>query len=1045
MSNPNTFTIYNASAGSGKTFTLVKDYLKVLLQSSKEDAYKNILAITFTNKAVGEMKSRVIDALSSLSLKNTLKSSESLLEILTKETNLSAEFIRSRSEVILKNILHNYAAFDISTIDRFTHKIIRTFAKDLGIPVNFEVEMNLDLILQEAVDKVMTRAGEEKELTKVLLKYTLDKTDDDRSWDISRDLFSFSRLLISENQQPYVQQLKGLSLKDFADFSEKLKLAITLVEDEIENATNSFFALTEANNLTEKDFTGGFIYKYFTKLKTKNFIGLFGAKWQDKLDDSPLYSQKVDKDKKLALNENQAKIAALFDSSKKAIHKRDYLKAIDKSIIPLSLLSEIDKEIEHIKKERSLVLISDFNSTIAKEINDQPVPFIYERLGERYKNYFIDEFQDTSELQWTNIIPLADHNLNTEQVLGEPVANITLVGDAKQSIYRFRGGKAEQFIDLCNLEQSFQIEQEVIDLPFNYRSSKDVIAFNNSFFKYVATKFKNETYKGLFEKSAQGPKKDFGGYVNISFLEAKNKEEELELHPKKVLEVIQNLDKQAVSRSDICILTRTRKESFAIANYLNEQGVSIISSESLLVSNSPEVQFITSLFALSLNPNDKNIKWELLNYLIQKLQLKDSHNLFLKNLEEEPSNFFSWLQEYDIYFDLSKLQTLSLYESAEYIIRSFHLIETSDAYLQFFLDFIFDALNNKTHGIAEFLQLWDQKSGKLSILAPKSDHAVQIMTIHKSKGLEFPIVIYPFANTDLQDVKKEHLWLPLPEGLNAIPIGYLKANKGMLDWGETEATAYQKLLDTTEFDSINVLYVALTRASHQLYIISNLDINAKGEVKANSVSGLFIEYLQNKNLWNDALNYEFGAKMIQNYTPSKSPSLLKQDHFYSSFTQNNAVQLMTKSGALWDSVQGMAIINGNLYHDIFSEIDILEDMPAAISKYSEPENLSEDQLSQLEELISSVIVNPELKEYFTPGEMVIKERNILSPSGEVLRPDRLNFKEDNVTIIDYKTGSFQNSHQLQMEQYEQVLKEMGYTTLKKILIYINTEVNITFV
>jgi len=1015
------------------------------MQSSKDDAYKNILAITFTNKAVGEMKSRVIDALSSLSLKEIPKGSESLLELLILETNLSADFIRGRSGAVLKNILHNYAAFDISTIDRFTHKIIRTFAKDLGIPVNFEVEMNLELILQEAVDSVINRAGEEKELTKVLLKYTLDKTDDDQSWDISRDLFSFSKLLISENQQLYVKQLKGLSLQDFADFSEKLKLANTLVEEDIETITNTFFDFNEANSITEKDFSGGYVYKYFIKIKAKKFDKLFGPKWQDKIAEVSLYSQKVDKDKKQILDNHQFEIANWFQKSKKAILKRDYLKAIDKSLIPLSLLSEIAHEIEHIKKERSLVLISDFNSTIAKEINDQPVPFIYERMGERYKNYFIDEFQDTSELQWTNIIPLADHNLNTQQALGEPVANITLVGDAKQSIYRFRGGRAEQFIDLCNMERSFLIKQEVIDLPYNYRSSKDVIAFNNSFFEYVATKFQNEIYKGLFEKSAQGPKKDFSGYVNISFLDSKNKEEETQLHPKKVLEIIQELDSQGILRSDICILTRRRAESFAIANYLNEQGVSIISSESLLVSNSPEVRFIISLFAFSLNPKDKNLKWELLSYLIQKLRLKDPHNILQKNLEKEPPNYFTWLKEYNIFFELSKLQTLSLYESAEYIIRSFHLIETSDAYLQFFLDFIFDALNTKTHGIAKFLQLWDQKSGKLSILAPKSEHAVQIMTIHKSKGLEFPVVIYPFANTDLQDVKKEHLWLPLPEGLNDIPFGYLKANKGMLDWGETEATAYQKLLDTTEFDSINVLYVALTRASHQLYIISNLDINVKGEVKANSVSGLFIEYLQTKNLWNDSLSYDFGEKTIQNYSPSKSPSLLKQAQFYSSFTQNNAVQLMTKSGALWDSVQGLAITNGNLYHDIFSEIDTSEDMPAAILKYSEPENLSEEQLSQLEELISTVIEHPELKNYFASGETVIKERNILSPTGEVLRPDRLNFNDNRVTIIDYKTGAFHAGHQLQMEQYEQVLKEMGYTTLKKILIYINTEVNITFV
>ena len=1046
MSNPNTFTIYNASAGSGKTFTLVKDYLVLLLKSNSDDAYRNILAITFTNKAVGEMKSRLIDALSSLSLQPTPTSALSLLDLLLKETELTEIEIQERSKKILKNILHNYAAFDISTIDRFTHKIIRTFAKDLGIPVNFEVEMNLDLILQEAVDRVINRAGEEKELTKVLLKFTLDKTDDDKSWDISRDLFSFSKLLIRESQQQYLQQLKGKNLQDFTEFSEKIKLAIYLVEDDITGYSKSFFEILTKFDLTEKDFNGGYLFKYFMKIKNQNFIKLFGAKWQDKLEDSALYPQRLSDDKKAVLDQHQSEIADLFKKSKNAILKRDYLKAIDKSIIPLSLLSEISNEIDKIKKERSLVLISDFNPTIAKEINNQPVPFIYERLGERYNNYFIDEFQDTSEMQWTNIIPLADHNLNTDQPIGEPAANITLVGDAKQSIYRFRGGKAEQFIELCTNENPFIVEKEVIDLPNNFRSAKEVVEFNNSLFQYISDKFENSTYKNLFEKSTQTPIKKLGGYVNISFLETKKKEEEMELHPIKALDIIKDLDDQGISRSDICILTRTRKESFAIANYLNEQGIAIVSSESLLVSNSPEVRFINNLFTASLNPKDKNIKWELLNYLVQKLQIKDAHKIILENLEKEHQEFFSWLTEYDIYFDLKKIQILSIYESAEYIIRSFGLIKDSDAYLQFYLDFVFDSLNNKNIGVSEFLELWNQKSEKLSILAPKSDHAVQIMTIHKSKGLEFPIVIYPFANSALQDVSRESIWLPLPEGLDDIPIGFLKASKNMLEWGETEGHAYQELLDKTEFDSINILYVAFTRASQQLYIISNLDLSSKGEINENKVSGLLIGYLKANNLWVDDRNtYEFGLKDLENHPTKKSAGNLINTHFYSSSTQNNAVQIMTKSGALWDSSQEKAIKKGDLFHDIFSEIDTIEDMSSAIKKFTQEENLSESELQELEKLISEVILHPELSEYYTQESLVVKERNILSPTGEVLRPDRLIIKDNFVTIIDYKTGAFQKTHQLQMEEYENILSEMGYKTLKKILIYINTEVNIAIV
>jgi ATP-dependent exoDNAse (exonuclease V) beta subunit len=240
--------------------------------------------------------------------------------------------------------------------------------------------------------------------------------------------------------------------------------------------------------------------------------------------------------------------------------------------------------------------------------------------------------------------------------------------------------------------------------------------------------------------------------------------------------------------------------------------------------------------------------------------------------------------------------------------------------------------------------------------------------------------------------------------------------------------------------------VAFTRASQQLYIISNLDISSKGEINENKVSGLLIGYLKDKGVWNDDQEtFEFGLKRIENYKISETPTNLKNNHFFSSSTQNNAVQIMTKSGLLWDSLQEKAIIKGDLYHDIFSEIDTLEDMSSAIIKFTQDENLSESELQELEKLISEVILHPELSEYYTADALIVKEKNILSPNGEVLRPDRLNINDNFVTIIDYKTGAFQKSHQLQMEQYENILSEMGYTCLKKILIYINTEVKLTFV
>jgi ATP-dependent exoDNAse (exonuclease V) beta subunit len=747
------------------------------------------------------------------------------------------------------------------------------------------------------------------------------------------------------------------------------------------------------------------------------------------------------------LDQYHSEISLVFKTSRAAIFRREYLKEISKNITPLSLLSEISNEIENIKKERSLVLISDFNPTIAAEINNQPAPFIYERLGERYTNYFIDEFQDTSEMQWENIIPLIDYALSSEHPNNES-AGLTLVGDAKQSIYRFRGGRAEQFISLYNTESQenpFNIRQNIINLPFNYRSAETIVEFNNSFFEFVSNKFENPTYKDLFESCGQVPKKTFSGYVNISFLEAENVQEEMELHPAKILEIIKDLEAGGMSKNDICVLTRTRKQSFGIANFLSENGISIVSSESLLISNSPEVLFINALFEFSVNSKDNNLKLEILNYLVQKLGVENPYQIISKNLQKDYTQIFEWLKDYQINFDLKQLQVLSLYEAAEYIIRCFTLIDGSNAYLQFYLDFVFENTTKNFGGISAFLEKWEQQKDKLSIVAPKTEHAVQVMTIHKSKGLEFPVVIYPFANTKLRDVAKDHLWLSLPEGLNDIPVGYFKASDKMLNWGTLEANAYNELLDQSEFDSVNVLYVAFTRASQQLYIISNLDLDKNQLEYENKVSGLLIGFLKYKNKWNENLSYEFGSKNLDNYKREESAKTIHQEHYYSSPTRSEVVNIVTKSGSLWDSLQEKAINKGLLVHNILSEIDTSEELATALEKFSEEEKLPGSQVEELEQLLSEVISHPKLARYFSASDIVYRERDIISPNGEILRPDRLNCNQNKVTVIDYKTGSVQPAHKAQMEQYATVLSQMGFEVSDKILVYINNEVSLTFV
>ncbi|CAL68316.1 UvrD-helicase domain-containing protein [Christiangramia forsetii] len=1028
----NSFTIYNASAGSGKTFTLVKEYLIILYSSKKRDRYKNILAITFTNKAVGEMKTRIIESLSEFSKAEVSSENNPLLKAIIEETGYSTECIRTKSAEILKSIIHNYAAFEISTIDGFTHRVLRTFARDLGIPMNFEVELSADEILLEAVDSLISRAGSDKKLTKVLVDYTLSKTDDDKSWDISRDLFSISKLLINENHQKPIEQLRNKSLEDFEKFGKKLRSDIKIAGETLKLTADSFFELIQNNDIQETDFSGQYVPKHFRKLQSGNTSVNFNAKWAEKIGDQPLYPKKASEVAKIALDSIQSDIAEIFNASRQAFFQIEFLNEIRKNLVQLSLLNEINREVQEIKKDRNLVLISEFNPKISEQVKDQPVPFIYERLGERYQHYFIDEFQDTSTMQWENLIPLIGNKLDSAEAAG-----LTLVGDAKQSIYRWRGGRAEQLLDLSNLKITpFQTEQKVVNLPDNFRSGSEIVNFNNSFFQFAASIISFPEYAELFQASAQKPKKGDFGYVNIEFVEADNREEEFEIYPKKILEIIKNLDLKGLNRRDICILTRKKSEGVAIAEFLNEHSISVISSETLLLSQSKKVQFIVNLLAFSVNSEDDQLKLQVFDYLAETyVAPEETHQILLQNLPKNGAEFFDWLSDYNVQFEMEQLKRLSLYESIEYIIKSFHLVEKSDAYIQFFLDFVFETSQKTSNSLNDFLEKWDQKKDKLSIVVPETDNAVQIMTIHKSKGLEFPVVIYPFANSDLQDTRNDNLWLNIND--ENIPVAYVSASQKMLNWNENAAAKYNDLIYKNELDTLNVLYVASTRAAQQLYILSNYHDKAKNSP---NIPDLLINYLRSTGKWNDSLKYEFGdsEKLIESKKAGNFS--ISNKHYYSSSTQNKAVHIVTRSGSLWDSKQQEAIEKGEIAHEILAQINTSADLDKAVIWAINSGMITKASKREITDLISGIINHPELHQYYTGGTKNLNEKEIITTEGKRLRPDRINIDGKNITIIDYKTGGFVDTHTKQISNYSDALSEMGYNVDKCLLVYTNNPI-----
>lgn len=1046
MKKTNSFTIYDASAGSGKTFTLVKEYLVLLLSSRKSDAYKNILAITFTNKAVAEMKTRIIESLHILSADNPNSKGENLVRLLSAETGLPSKEITNRSRIILKSIINNYAAFEVSTIDGFTHRVLRTFAKDLDLPLNFEVELSTEEVLNEAVDRVISKAGDDNALTPVLVSFVLSKADDDKSWDISRDLLKIAKLLTEETSRPFLELLRNKSLEDFTHLANILKKRIAEKEQSVVKLAKDFFVLISAEGLENKDFTRASCPNFFEKILRKEFKVDLDLQWQENIGSQNLYAKSLAAGKKEILDRLQPQIEDLFLRVKQYLLKIQFLKAIEKNLVPLSLLTAIQNEVEEIKKENAIVLISDFNATISGAVKDQPAPFIYERLGERYRHYFIDEFQDTSQLQWENMIPLVDHTLSVEHP-AEEYGSLTLVGDAKQSIYRWRGGKAEQFMELCSGENPFLLEErKLVVLPRNYRSAKTIVNFNNDFFNFSATCLENGKHKTLFENSAQIPVSEQEGYVNISFVETENAEEEMKEYPLRVLEILRGLEAENISRKNVCILTRKRKESIAVANLLSEHGISVISAESLLLTRSPGVLFVNAILKYTLDSADKDLKFEILDYLLTTLRPNDSFRFIRERLDLEGQAFFDSLQSFGVEFSSEVLSGLTVYEGVEYVIRSFGLIEDSDAYLQFYLDFVYESSQSAGAGIFEFLELWDQKKENLSIVVPKGEDAVQIMTIHRAKGLEFPVVIYPFANSPIKDTARESFWMNLPEELDAeIKVAYLNASEKMKTWGGEASLHYEELCFNSQLDALNVLYVALTRPVQRLYIITKMELDKKGIENSNKFSGLFISYLKEIGKWTGAAEYHFGSRGELPEAEPERHKALEQKVFHSSPTEANGISIVTRSGLLWDSKQQEAIEKGHLVHELFAGIHSEADVEGILIKAREKGYFQDREESEIKEIIWQVLNHPELKQFFSGKSMSFTERDIISASGEILRPDRLNLNGNRVSIIDYKTGGEDQKHREQISRYAMVLKEMGFEVEKKLLVYLNKGISLTVV
>ena len=1042
------YTIYNASAGSGKTYSLVKAYLRIILGSKQPDLFRQLLAITFTNKAVFEMKNRIIELLGVFSEDKMLTKPHTMFTELAKELNLPDEELRTRSAKALEHILHNYAAFNISTIDGFNHQLIRHFSQDLHLNPFFEVQLDSKALLERAVDNLMNQAGNDPELTQLLIDFANEKIDDDKSWDTTKELLGVAEMLTNENHYEQLQSLKDKEIPDFLTLKNTLLKQRNNALKSIKTSAQDFMQLMCEHGLDKGAFNGGHLYKFFDNLTADNSKEpSWGSGWQNNLlEGEPLYSGSAAKKYDTALIDSlQEMIANLFLAIKKAFGALAFANNALRYVVPLALLNRIQKEIETIKEEENILPIWEFNGVISSELSNQPAPFIYERIGEKFRHYFIDEFQDTSVLQWQNFIPLILNAVQSQ--VSHQTGSVLLVGDAKQSIYRWRGGKAEQFMSLYSgKENPFKVPLNTVNLAENYRSLKQIIDFNNAFFPFVAKIFEEVGYQDLYEAAAQNyPKPTLAeGYVNISFINTEQEEEEEEreeetkddiLTPREksyceaILQKIMHANDAGADDKDITILVRTNKEGAAVASFLSSKGRKIISPDSLLLQNVPSVQFLIALLQLLYHPESEDLKAKMLFAFIRAngKGAEQPHTFLSKYAYQPVSTFFA-----DFGFSIETFNQYSLYEGVTLAVNCFEVARISDAYLTHFIDLIFDFKNARKGGLADFLDFWEDQKEKLSISSPEGLNAITVMTVHKSKGLSAPVIIYAFADSKLDDSRGEMIWYPVSaENFAGFDYLLVKSSKSIENYGAAAGILTEQHQQHL-LDQINVLYVAMTRPESSLYVITSLP-----EKEITTYGTLLRDFLDQQGHWNEEITeYEYGSPIL-----AKKKEETNADSyvlFQKGWTAPH-YKIATGASLLWDTHQQQALERGNLIHSLFSQLTYATDLGAVLNEALQEGTLTEEQHQLLKPQIETLLSEPQIAAFFTDEYHYFIEREFVDSKGKYFRPDRIAYHPTTreAYLIDYKTGQPNPQYHQQLLYYAQNLQTIGWQVKGKYLVYLD--------
>lgn len=1001
------------------------------------------------------MKTRVLRQLGELAE----NPQNDMMDYLTDALELEPRQIAERSGTILRNMLHNYADLGISTIDKFTHQLVRAFSRDLMLNHDFEVDTNQDPFLEEAVARLIDRVGRDPLTTELLIDFVESQLDNDRSWAVENTLSSAGAKQLGLQSEPYLNLLEDYPVKRFAELKKELYEYCRSFEKDIQSAAARVMEAFSKNQLEEHHFYYGKsgIHKYFQNLAEGHVDKEPNSYVRKSLEEEKFESSKASPEQVAAISA----LAPLMHQVTREVEeiKKDreplYLlcKELLKNLHQLLLLNELRKTLVTLKEERNMVFVDDFHRLISGVVKDEPAPFIYERIGQRYRHLLIDEFQDTSILQWQNFLPLVSDSLASGGV-------VLLVGDGKQAIYRWRGGEVEQFDRLPSVyppandpvmlerEQLLKLQYNPQHLDKNYRSLGAVVHFNNTLYDHLQ-QFVPEDLRSVYSDVEQNVvKKEDAGLVTFDLLEFESgtrADERGEVYLRTTEKYIAEALEDGYAPRDICLIVRNNKLGRLLADYLQnkvigDREIEVISNESLLIDSHPSVQLALSAMRWLSDPTHTGSAADFLIRLIRYHEPgADSHQVLMEFTRRCDKNKLDTVR-INAYLQSRKkptideqLLTMNLYEMTEELARRLGSSSFNNPYWSFFKQQVLGFSNDKGNDLPAFLHWWEEQRDKLSLSIPEDSDAIRLMTVHKSKGLQFPVVIMPFADWTMKMNSALH-WAVIPEEASENFTTPLPAAMLTGLGKAVEGSVLQEAIETENsrnaLDNLNLLYVGTTRAEERLYLISY-----QSEIKNNSASHVgqwLTAFAEEKGLTEFPVRFgRTGHRSQYDDSPQKpqekSQSALPPFPVSQNKGWTEKIRISLEAGELIDGqISPTSRATGNLVHRILSEIERPEELEARLQWHLDRGVMDEKLSALISEQIQKMFDHPEAGNWFKTHDSVLNEQALVSPDGTISRPDRILIDGNRATVIDFKTGEYREEHEAQIQQYGQLLTSMNY-------------------